>query len=119
MTLRILIVEDELIIAALLKFGLVKAGFGVCGMVTSGEQAIQTTQKENPDVILMDIHLLGQIDGIEAAYQISTFSKARIIFTTGYSDLGQKERAMAENPAAYLVKPVDVRQIAVSLQNDN
>ena len=119
MTVRILIVEDELIIATLLKAGLVKAGYGVCGMATNGEQAIQTAQKENPDVILMDIHLLGQMDGIEAAHEINRFSKAKIIFTTGYSDLGQKERAMAENPAAYLVKPVDVRQIAVSLQNDN
>jgi CheY-like chemotaxis protein len=113
--LKFLIVEDELIIAILLKSDLVRAGYGVCGMVTNGEQAIRTAQRENPDVILMDIHLLGEMDGIQAAHEISTFSNAQIIFTTGYSDLTQKERAMALNPAAYLIKPVDVHQIAASL----
>ncbi len=114
--LKFLIVEDESLVAFQLKKGLTRAGHTVCGMAASGEQALAVAREENPQVILMDINLLGAMDGIEAARQISKFLSASIIFTTGYADSGLKERAMALHPAAYLSKPVDVPQIRAVLE---
>jgi DNA-binding NarL/FixJ family response regulator len=114
--LTFLIVEDEALIAMNLKTGLLRAGHRVCGVAGKAEQAVEMARREHPDVILMDIRLLGETDGIEAARQIATFSSAPVIFTTGYSNPALKERAMALKPAAYLVKPVDVRQIHTVLE---
>jgi len=114
--LKILIVEDEALIALQLEFSLVHAGYEVCGIAGQGEHAIQATREKNPDVILMDIRLPGRMDGIEAAQQIGAFSPAVVIFTTGYADLGLKQRAMALNPAAYLTKPVAIHQINAILE---
>lgn len=113
---RVLIVEDETLIAMQLHMLLSRAGFEVCGTVDQGEKAVEQARLEKPDVILMDIHLSGIIDGIEAAQQILTFSSAAIIFTTGYSDPKQKEHALALNPAGYLIKPVDLYQIRAILE---
>ncbi len=109
--LTILIVEDEILVGLMLKTQLNQAGYLVCGVVASGEEAIELAQKENPDVVLMDIRLRGAMDGIEAAGRISAFSSARIIFTTGYQDPELKERAMKLNPAAFLRKPVGYTDI--------
>jgi DNA-binding NarL/FixJ family response regulator len=108
---KILIVEDEALIALHLQMKLSQAGYDVCRPVARGGDAIEQARKENPAVILMDIRLIGEMDGIEAARQITVFSSAMIIFTSGYSDAGLKARALALNPAAYLLKPVDVGDI--------
>lgn len=110
--IKVLIVEDEVLIALPLKMELRRAGYEVLGPIVSGEEAIESAKNENPDVVLMDIRLMGSMDGIEAARQIGTFSSARIIFTTGYQDSDVKERAMVLRPAAYLTKPIVWRQIA-------
>ena len=109
--LKFLIVEDEAIIAMQLQMNLRKAGYLVSSIVGRGKDAIAHAHSENPDVILMDIGLAGEMDGIEAARQISVFSPAAIVFTTGYLDLYQKGRAMALHPAAYLIKPVEINQV--------
>ena len=84
---------------------------------SSSEQAIQFAQEKKPDATLMDIRLLGTIDGIEAARRIGLFLPVPIIFTTtGYSDPDLKEHAMALNPIAYLIKPIDARQINTILE---
>lgn len=114
--LKCLIVEDEFLIAFHLKTTLARAGYEVCEAAISGEQAVEIARRESPDVILMDIRLLGAMDGIEAAQRIRAFSFAHIIFTTGYSDPNLKERAMVLKPAAYLSKPVNVNQIKAILQ---
>lgn len=114
--LKILIVEDEVLIALPLKAGLNRAGYDVYGPVASGEEAIASTQKENPDVILMDIRLIGSMDGIEAAQHIGAFSPAKVIFTTGYQESRLKDRALAIKPLAYLIKPIEVHAIRSILQ---
>jgi YesN/AraC family two-component response regulator len=114
----ILIVEDELLVGLALKIELRKAGYRICGMVTSGEDALEAVRNELPDVVIMDIRLLGKMDGIEAASQIRSFSSSKIIFTTGYQDPELKKRASLLNPIAYLIKPVnwhDVDAILCSL----
>jgi CheY-like chemotaxis protein len=113
--LKFLIVEDETLIAYQLKKSLTRAGYEVCGTVGVGEQAVELARKERPDVILMDIRLLGAMDGIETARQIRTFLSAALIFTTGYMAPELKARASALQPIAYLSKPVDVQEIRASL----
>lgn len=114
----VLIVEDEVLIALGLKMELKRVGCEVLGPVIRGSEAVALAQHGNPDFILIDIGLVGEIDGIEAARQIGEFSPARVIFTTGHADRDLEKRAMALNPLAYLVKPVDIDEIlAVMEQN--
>jgi len=114
--LKLLVVEDETLVAISLQRSLVRLGYAVGEIAATGEQAIQFAREQNPDIILMDIRLLGEMDGIEAARQIGLFLPAPIIFTTGYSDPALKVRAMTLKPIAYLIKPVDARQINAILE---
>ena len=106
--IKILIVEDEAIIAQSLKWELEDEGFDVCSFVASGEEAIITAKEKNPDLILMDIHLSAELDGIEAALKIIEYKNIPIIFMTGYSESSIFVRAQAVNPLAYLHKPVEI-----------
>ena len=115
--LKCLIVEDEVLLAYHLKMSLIRAGYDICAIATCGEQALELVRQESPNVILMDIRLLGEMDGIEVARQIKTFSSAYVIFTTGYSDSKVKECALALNPVGYLIKPVDIRHVCAILQS--
>lgn len=114
--IKVLIAEDEALIALIAQKRLSKTGYEVCGLVTSGEEAIEHAKTENPDVVLMDIRLAGEMDGVEAARQIGLFSKAMIIFTTGYSDASIKSRAKELNPAGYLIKPVNMQDVENIIQ---
>ncbi|MEA2104675.1 MAG: response regulator [Candidatus Cloacimonadota bacterium] len=104
----ILIVEDEVILSAWLKMQLEDEGYLVCGRFATGEKAIEFVKETKPDVILMDIHLVGKIDGIEAAEQILETSNIPIIFMTGYENKQVAERAQKINPVAFLIKPVEI-----------
>ena len=97
---KLLIVEDQFLIAELLQMNLKLAGYQVCELVGTGEEAIQQAEKERPDFILMDIHLPGKIDGIEAAQEISQRFQIPIIFMTGYSDEKMMAKAKELNPLA-------------------
>ena len=110
-TRRILIVEDEVMIAMCLEMELKRAGYEVCHRVVTGEDAVRIAKHESPDCILMDIRLAGDIDGIEAARQIQACSSIPIIFMTGYPDKAVEERAKQLNPLGYFVKPVRVHML--------
>lgn len=90
---------------------LIKSGYEVCGPAATGDDAIKSAEKELPDIAVIDIRLVGGMDGIEAARQIGAFSKTAIIFMSGYSDEDMMERAKKLNPAAYLRKPVDFYEL--------
>ncbi|HPG41695.1 MAG TPA: response regulator [bacterium] len=109
--IKILIVEDETLIALSLKSQLLRAGYEVCTLASTAKQAIDIVLKEAPDFVLIDIRLPGDMDGIEAARQIGACSTAQIIFASGYSDPALQQSAMSVHPAAYLIKPVDVDDI--------
>lgn len=111
---RILIVEDEVLISWSLKILLSREGYTVIGPVTNGDDAIDALE-DNPDIILMDIQLMGPMDGIEAARTIGMRSQAKIIFTTGYSDPKMTERARAVRPLAILHKPIAPRDLLSEL----
>jgi CheY-like chemotaxis protein len=105
-TLKILIVEDEELIAIRLVEELTRLDHTVVGSVVTGEEAIQRAEQEKPDVILMDIRLAGEMDGLEAAQRIRTGSNAPIIFTTAYPDERLQEEVARLQPAVYIVKPI-------------
>ena len=104
--LIILIVEDEALIATWLKMELEMAGLQVCGLSASGEEAIRMTGQYDPDVILMDVFLQGKMTGVEAVEKIRTFSKAAIIFMTGYHEDHISKSITDLEPAGILIKPV-------------
>ena len=85
-TSRILIVEDEYIIAKDLQMSLENMGYTVCAIASSGEEAIERVEKEKPDLALMDIVLKGTMDGIEAAERIRSNFGTPLIFLTAFSD---------------------------------
>ncbi len=103
---KILVVEDEAMNAMYLKMILTKAGFCIQNIVATGEDAISKVFDEKPGVVLMDIRLAGEMDGIEAAVQIKNHSDIPIIFMTGYPDSEHMERAKFVNPARYFIKPI-------------
>ncbi len=110
-----MVVEDEMIIAMSYTSELRNASFEVPKAVDTGEEAVEIFSVINPDLILMDIKLKGKIDGIEAANQILKVKNIPIIFMTGNSDIETKERALALNPAGYLIKPINLRLLIIRI----
>jgi CheY-like chemotaxis protein len=103
----ILLVEDEVIIAMDLRWKLEEAGYRVCRMIATGEDAVRWAGHDRPDLVLMDNRLAGKIDGIEAALQIRSTSAVPVIFMTGYpQDAVFQERIRPICPSACLAKPI-------------
>ncbi|WP_410497796.1 EAL domain-containing protein [Chitinibacter sp. S2-10] len=114
--IRVLVVEDERIIALDLKQQLEAMSYNVCQVVPTGAQAIEAAQNHQPDMVLMDIHLEGPMDGIEAAQTIHSTLKIPIIFLTAYAEDATLRRAEAALPYGYLVKPVSPRELNATLK---
>jgi two-component system, response regulator PdtaR len=115
--LKILIVEDEVISAMYLEMMLKRKNYNVLKPVGTGENAVKAARKHNPDVIIMDIRLAGEMDGIEAAREIRSFSSPFIIFMTGYQIDGLKEQLEFFSASVFLMKPVDFQQIHTEINN--
>lgn len=113
---RILITEDEYIVALDLKLRLTKLGFEIVGIAASGDDAILQNQDAKPDLILMDIQLYGDMDGIEAARLIRAESDVPIIFLTANADQASMERASSTQAFSYLLKPFNERELKFSIQ---
>jgi DNA-binding LytR/AlgR family response regulator len=103
--IKILVVEDEMIIAAKISMQLTSLGYEVTGILPRGEQAVQEVKENKPDIILLDINLKGQIDGIETARQIQLFAEIPIIYLTANSDEATFNRAKPTRPYAFISKP--------------
>lgn len=108
---RIMIVEDEVIAAMATARMLQKLGFDVCGNVSSGEEALLTFEGNSPDIIIMDIRLDGELDGIETTRRLKLRRDIPVIFVTAYSDDSTRSRAEATKPLAYINKPLDMAQL--------
>jgi PAS domain S-box-containing protein len=102
---RILIVEDELIIARGIQKRLQSMGYDITDIVPSGEEAVQSATENPPDLILMDINLQGSMDGIQAAESIRSRLDLPVIYLTAYTDANSLERAKVTEPFGYIVKP--------------
>ena len=113
---NILIVEDEGILAIELKEKLEKLGYNVPAIASTGAEAIELAAKHKPDLILMDIVLKGEMDGIEAANKIRSILKVPIIYLTAYADDGTVKRAKITEPFGYLVKPYNEKELQIALE---
>ena len=103
---KILIVEDDDIVALELSNQLSEFGYSVCDSITYGEDVIKRVEALEPDLILMDIILAGDMDGIETAKIINTNYNIPIIFITAYGDKQTLDRAKLSEPYGYIVKPI-------------
>lgn len=107
--IKILVVEDELIVAQNIENILKQVGYTVPAKALSGEEAVYKTVVTKPDLILMDIDLKGDIDGIEAAEQIKSQFDVPVVFMTALSDPGTIQRAAISEPYGYVQKPFDIK----------
>ncbi|MFQ6109927.1 MAG: sensor histidine kinase [Candidatus Aminicenantales bacterium] len=108
---RIMVVEDDSIIAESIKSTLQSFGYVVPSVVSSGEEALERSEKDSPDLVLMDIVLKGAMDGIEAAHQIRNRFQIPIVFLTAFSDKKILERAKITEPFGYIIKPFEDREL--------
>jgi len=113
---RILIVEDEVIIAEDIRKSLENLGYTVPSVVSSGEAAIKKVEELNPDLVLMDIMLDGKIDGIDAASQIRSIFNIPVVYLTAYSDGKILERAKITEPFGYIIKPFKERELQINIE---
>jgi len=113
---RILVVEDERIVAHDLASALRELGYAVPATVATGEEAVERARELQPDVVLMDIRLPGAIDGIRAASSIRQEHDIAVIYLTAHSDDETLRRAMQTEPVGYLVKPFSPPQLRCAIE---
>lgn len=105
---RVLIVEDEAIVAMALEAYVEDFGFEACGIAATGLDAVELAKTQRPDVVLMDISLMGDMDGVEAARRAREDAGVRVVFVTAYGSGEVMERIRSLHPDAPVVpKPVD------------
>jgi DNA-binding NarL/FixJ family response regulator len=107
---RILIVEDEQVIAEQFRQSLTKEGYEVIGIARSGEEAIAEGQQKRPDLVIMDIVLSGSVDGISAAQHLQPFG-VPVVYLTAYSDRHLIDRAQHTQPLGYIIKPTTAGEL--------
>jgi DNA-binding response OmpR family regulator len=111
-----LVVEDETLIAEELSERLTRMGFSVVAAVDSADAAIQAAVRERPDVVLMDIRLKGERDGIHAAAEIRKLVNSPVIYLTAYSDQVTLDRVKETEPYGYVLKPFHERELQVTIE---
>ncbi|MFW5892585.1 MAG: response regulator, partial [Bacteroidota bacterium] len=113
---KVLIVEDDMIIANFIKSKLEDMGFNVLDKIRTGEEALEKTSRLSPDLILMDVILPGKIDGIYCVEQIRKYLDIPVVYLTASSDSETIERLMKTEPNGFLIKPFDERVLASAIQ---
>lgn len=113
---RILVVEDEGIVAADVEKILKDLGHSVPAFAFTGEEAIQKAKKIHPDLVLMDIMLKGNIDGIEAAEHIRTHDNIPVVYITAHTDEETLQRAKTSEPFGYILKPIRSGELHVAIE---
>ena len=113
---KILIVEDEAIIAMKIESQLQSLGYEVTSIVDTGEKVIQKAEEDKPDLILMDIRIKGGMDGIDTANEIRNRFGIPVVFTTAYLDEERIERAKIAMPFGYIIKPVHEKDLKVTIE---
>jgi PAS domain S-box-containing protein len=112
----ILIVEDEGVVALSIQAALTKMGYKVVGIAVTGNEAIALATEHKPDVILMDIHIKGDIDGIQTTEKLHEITDIPVIFLTAYADDETVKRAIKTKSHSYLVKPYNPRELYSNIE---
>jgi DNA-binding NarL/FixJ family response regulator len=113
---KIMVVEDEVVIALRLQQRLTSMGFDITGIAYSGEEAVETARGLRPDLILMDIMIPGKLDGIAAAKIIKAELDIPVVFLTAFSEDNIIERAKEAEPYGYILKPFQDREIKAAIE---
>lgn len=113
---RVLIVEDELIVADDLEWKLSQIGYEVVGMATSGDEALTLAIQKRPEIVLMDIQLQGTLSGIETAQLIQQRTGAAIIFITAFAAVFLRDPSKMQAPGICLSKPFSIFQLQAALE---
>jgi len=113
---RLLVVEDERIVAIDLRGALEELGYTVVGTVSSSDEALRTAEERRPDLVLMDIRIAGASDGIQTAHELRSRYQLPVVYLTANADTATLERALATEPAGYLVKPFSVNSLRTTIE---
>lgn len=108
---RILIVEDEGLVALSISQTLSDAGYDIVGVAASADAALRAAEACPPDLVLMDIALRGRKDGIEAAQMLKSRRDLKVLFVTAHGDPQTRSRAQVARPVGFLIKPYDSEQL--------
>jgi CheY-like chemotaxis protein len=104
--IKILIAEDEAINALSMQRALKMSGYKVCELISTGEEAVDAVKQEKPDLVIMDVILNGNVNGIEAAREIRSQSDIPIVFITGYEERKLIQQLKSIPLSTYLIKPI-------------
>jgi CheY-like chemotaxis protein len=113
---KILVVEDEGIVALQIAREVERLGYAVAGICDSGEKALESVESLRPDLVLMDIQLSGVMDGVEASRILSDRYDVPVVFLTAHSEEGTIDRAGATDPYGFIVKPFDAKDLQVGIK---
>jgi response regulator RpfG family c-di-GMP phosphodiesterase len=114
--IRILVVEDESLVAKDIQNMLISLGYEVIDVVSTGEEAIRLAESTSPDLVLLDIVLKGEIDGIVAAEKIWERFAIPVVYLTAYADENTLQRAKVTEPFGYILKPFDQRELQTTIE---
>ena len=107
----VLVVDDEFIIAELWTIHVENMGLEVCGTAATADAAVALAREHRPAIVLMDMRLRGEKDGVDAALEIHASVGSKVIFITGSNEPRTRERIQQDHPEAVLIKPVTERQL--------
>ena len=113
---KIMVVEDENIVAKDIQNRLESLGYRVTSVVATGEKALQEITENVPDLVLMDIMLKGNVDGVQAAERIRERISVPIVYLTAYADQITLDRAKITEPYGYLLKPFEKRELCAAIE---
>lgn len=113
---RVFIIEDEAVVSEFLRTKLESIDYDVVGEAKRGEDAVTYCKENSVDILLADIKLDGELDGIETARKITEENNCVIIYITAYSESDLLERAKQTEPAGYLIKPIDEEELVCTME---
>ncbi len=113
---RIMVVEDEAVISLEIQDRLSRMGHSICATAISGDDAVRAASDKRPDLILMDVHLKGEVDGVDAATQIRSHLDIPVIYLTAFADDRTVERARLTEPFGYLIKPFSEKEMYAAIE---
>ncbi len=113
---QVLVVEDEAIVAMDIQSKLEDLGYSVIAVIRSGEEAVQTACEMRPDLILMDITLQGDMDGISAVARIQECNATPVVYMTAHGDKATLERAKETEPLGYIIKPIEEQALRAAIE---
>ncbi len=114
---NIMVVEDEGVVSIDIQNMLKKAGYSIAAIAFQGDEAVKKVEQSAPDLVLMDIGLKGEIDGIEAAKRIRALFQIPVVFLTGFADEITMAKAQEVNPSGFILKPISEEELKKTLEN--